>query len=169
MTEFETQQIQLLTEIKNEISSTKQYLSDRDAAAQLAAEQKAVTDAAAAETAAAEKLLKDEADAVILAAEKQADAEFKTELLEKTTNSNDLLTILTEVDYLSNYTFSTDSDSPYLEEIAQNTQVTPFQNEVGSLSYYSDAGVIILVFGVLPIYLAYRFIHPFFGMLNKII
>ena len=94
MTEAETQQIQLLTEIKNEISSTKQYFVDRDAATKLAAEQKAVTDAAAAETAAAEKLLKDEADALILAAEKKADADFKTELLEKTTNSNDLLTIL---------------------------------------------------------------------------
>ena len=82
MTEAELQQIQLLTEIKNEISTTKQYFVDRDAAAKLAAEQKATDDAAAAETAAAEKLFKDEADALILAAEK-ADADFKTELLEK--------------------------------------------------------------------------------------
>lgn len=168
MTEAELQQIQLLTEIKNEISSTKQYFVDRDAAAKLVAEQKAVDDAALAETAAAEKLLKDEADALIVAAEKQADAEFKTELLEKTTNSNDLLTILTEVDYLSNLTFTNDADSPYLEQIASNTQVTDFQNEVGSLSYYSDVGIIILVFGVLPIYLAYRFIRPIVGMVNKI-
>lgn len=168
MTEAELQQIQLLTEIKNEISTTKQYFVDRDAAAKLAAEQKAVADSEAAETAAAEKLLKEEADALILAAEKKADADFKTELLEKTTNSNDLLTILTEVDYLSNLTFNADTDSPYLEEIASNTQITDFQNEVGSLSYYSDVGIIILVFGVLPIYLAYRFIHPIFGMLNKI-
>lgn len=168
MTEAELQQIQLLTEIKNEISTTKQYFVDRDAAAKLAAEQKAVADSEATETAAAEKLLKEEADALILAAEKKADADFKMELLEKTTNSNDLLTILTEVDYLSNLTFNADTDSPYLEEIASNTQVTDFQNEVGSLSYYSDVGIIILVFGVLPIYLAYRFIQPIIGMVNKI-
>ena len=169
MTEAELQQIQLLTEIKNEVSTTRQYFVDRDAAAKLAAEQKAVADAESAEVAAAEKLLKDEADAVILAAEKQAETDFRTQLLQKTTNSNDLLTILTEVDYLSNLTFTNDSDSPYLQEIAQNTQVTDFQNEVGSLSYYSDVGIIIVVFGVLPIYLAYRFIHPIFGMLNKIL
>lgn len=169
MTEAELQQIQLLTEIKNEISSTKQYLVDRDAAAKLAAEQKAAADAAAAETAAAEKLLKDEADALILAAEKQAEEDFREQLIQKTTENNDLLNLLNQVDYLTNSTFQADADTPYLEQIANNTQITEFQNEVGSLSYYSDVGIIILVFGVLPIYLAYRFIQPIIGMVNKII
>ena len=168
MTEAELQQIQLLTEIKNEISTTRQYFIDRDIAEKLADELKAVADAEVAELAAAEKLLKDEADALILAADKKADADFKIELLEKTTNSNDMLNLLTQVDYLSNATFNADADSPYLEQIANNTQVTDFQNEVGSLSYYSDVGIIILVFGVLPIYLAYRFIQPIIGMVNKI-
>ena len=169
MTEYETQQLQLLTEIKNEISTTKQYFVDRDAAEKLAAEQKAAADAAAAESAAAEKLLKDEADALILAAEKQAEEDFREQLIQKTTENNDLLNLLNQVDYLTNSTFQADADTPYLEEIAKNTQITEFQNEVGSLSYYSDVGIIILVFGVLPIYLAYRFIQPIIGMANKII
>lgn len=168
MTEYETQQLQLLTEIKNEISTTKQYFVDRDAAEKLAAEQKAAADAAAAETAAAEKLLKDEADALILAAEKQAEEDFREQLIQKTTENNDLLNLLNQVDYLTNSTFQADADTPYLEQIANNTQITEFQNEVGSLSYYSDVGIIILVFGVLPIYLAYRFIQPIIGMVNKI-
>lgn len=161
MTEIDTQ---LLTDIKNEISSTKQYFIDRDTAAALvAAQEKQEADAAA--------LVKQEADAaaaLVLAQEKQAEIDFRLDLLEKTTNSNDMLNLLTQVDYLSNSTFNADADSPYLEQIATNTQVSDFQNEVGSLSYYSDIGIIIAVFGVLPIYLAYRFIHPIFGMLNKI-
>lgn len=168
MTEFESQQLQLLTEIKNEVSTTKQYFIDRDTAENLAAEQKSAADAAAAETAAAEKLLKDEADALILAAEKQAEEDFREQLLQKTTENNDLLNLLNQVDYLTNSTFQADADTPYLEQIANNTQITDFQNEVGSLSYYSDVGIIILVFGVLPIYLAYRFIQPIIGMVNKI-
>ena len=80
-----------------------------------------------------------------------------------------MLNLLTQIDYLSNATFNADADSPYLEQIASNTQVTDFENEVGSLSYYSDVGIIILVFGVLPIYLAYRFIQPIIGMVNKIL
>lgn len=161
-------EIELLQEIKNEISSTKQYLIDRDTAAATAAQEKAVADAAAADAAAAEKLLQDAATAETVAQEKQAEIDFRNALLEKTTTNNDLLNLLTEVDYLSNATFTSDADSPYLQEIAENTQVTDFQNEVGSLSYYSDVGIIILVFGVLPIYLAYRFIHPIIGMVNKI-
>lgn len=168
MTEYETQQLQLLTDIKNEISTTKQYFVDRDAAEKHSAEQKAAADAAAAETAAAEKLLKEEADALILAGEKQADKDFREQLIEKTTENNDLLNLLNQVDYLTNSTFQVDADTPYLEQIANNTQITEFQNEVGSLSYYSDVGIIILVFGVLPIYLAYRFIQPVIGMVNKI-
>jgi len=157
MTEFEIQQLQLLTDIKNEISSTKQYLTDRDTAEKLAAEQKAQAGALLAQEAAEQ-----------LALEKQAEIDFRNQLLEKSTNTNDMLNLLTEVDYLSNATFNADADSPYLEQIASNTQVTDFQNEVGSLSYYSDVGIIILVFGVLPIYLAYRFIQPIIGMVNKI-
>ena len=169
MTEYETQQLQLLTDIKNEISTTKQYFVDRDAAEKHSAEQKAVADAAAAETAASEKLLKDEADALILAGEKQAEKDFREQLIQKTTENNDLLNLLNQVDYLTNSTFQADAVTPYLEQIANNTQITEFQNEVGSLSYYSDVGIIILVFGVLPIYLAYRFIQPIIGMVNKII
>lgn len=169
MTEYETQQLQLLTEIKNEVSTTRQYFIDRDTAEKLAAEQKAVADVQAAEVAAAEKLLKDEADALILAAEKQAEKDFREQLIQKTTENNDLLNLLNQVDYLTNSTFQADADTPYLEQIANNTQITEFQNEVGSLSYYSDVGIIILVFGVLPIYLAYRFIQPIIGMVNKII
>lgn len=157
MTEYETQQLQLLTEIKNEISTTRQYFIDRDTAEKLAAEQKAQADATAAQEAAEQ-----------LALEKQAEIEFRNQVLEKSTNTNDMLNLLTQVDYLSNETFNADADSPYLEQIASNTQVTDFQNEVGSLSYYSDVGIIILVFGVLPIYLAYRFIQPIIGMVNKI-
>lgn len=168
MTEYETQQLQLLTDIKNEISATKQYFVDRDAAEKHSAEQKAADDAAAAETAAAEKLLKDEADVLNLAAEKQAEEDFREQLIQKTTENNDLLNLLNQVDYLTNSTFQADADTPYLEQIANNTQITEFQNEVGSLSYYSDVGIIILVFGVLPIYLAYRFIQPIIGMVNKI-
>ena len=168
MTEYETQQLQLLTDIKNEISTTKQYFVDRDAAEKHSAEQKAAADAAAAETAASEKLLKDEADALILAGEKQAEKDFREQLIQKTTENNDLLNLLNQVDYLTNSTFQADADTPYLEQIANNTQITEFQNEVGSLSYYSDVGIIILVFGVLPIYLAYRFIKPIIGMVNKI-
>lgn len=169
MTEYETQQLQLLTEIKNEVSTTRQYFIDRDTAEKLAAEQKAVADVQAAELAAAEKLLKDEADALILAGEKQAEKDFREQLIQKTTENNDLLNLLNQVDYLTNSTFQVDADTPYLEQIAKNTQITEFQNEVGSLSYYSDVGIIILVFGVLPIYLAYRFIQPIIGMVNKII
>ena len=169
MTEYETQQLQLLTEIKNEVSTTRQYFIDRDTAEKLAAEQKAVADVQAAEVAAAEKLLKDEADALILAGEKQAEKDFREQLIQKTTENNDLLNLLNQVDYLTNSTFQADADTPYLEQIANNTQITEFQNEVGSLSYYSDVGIIILVFGVLPIYLAYRFIQPIIGMVNKII
>lgn len=168
MTEYETQQLQLLTEIKNEVSTTRQYFIDRDTAEKLAAEQKAVADVQAAEVAAAEKLLKDEADALILAGEKQAEKDFREQLIQKTTENNDLLNLLNQVDYLTNSTFQADADTPYLEQIANNTQITEFQNEVGSLSYYSDVGIIILVFGVLPIYLAYRFIQPIIGMVNKI-
>ena len=112
MTEYEMQQLQLLTEIKNEISTTKQYFVDRDAAEKLAAEQKAAADAAAAETAAAEKLLKDEADALILAAEKQAEKDFREQLIQKTTENNDLLNLLNQVDYLTNSTFQADADTP---------------------------------------------------------
>ena len=169
MTEYETQQLQLLTEIKNEVSTTRQYFIDRDTAEKLAAEQKAVADVQAAEVAAAEKLLKDEADALILAGEKQAEKDFREQLIQKTTENNDLLNLLNQVDYLTNSTFQADADTPYLKQIANNTQITEFQNEVGSLSYYSDVGIIILVFGVLPIYLAYRFIQPIIGMVNKII
>ena len=169
MTEYETQQLQLLTEIKNEVSTTRQYFIDRDTAEKLAAEQKAVADVQAAEVAAAEKLLKDEADALILAGEKQAEKDFREQLIQKTTENNDLLNLLNQVDYLTNSTFQADADTPYLEQIANNTQITEFQNEVGSLSYYSDVGIIILVFGVLPIYLAYRFIQPVIGMVNKIL
>lgn len=169
MTEYEMQQLQLLTEIKNEVSTTRQYFIDRDTAEKLAAEQKAAADAAAAETAASEKLLKDEADALILAGEKQAEKDFREQLIQKTTENNDLLNLLNQVDYLTNSTFQADADTPYLKQIANNTQITEFQNEVGSLSYYSDVGIIILVFGVLPIYLAYRFIQPIIGMVNKII
>ena len=169
MTEYETQQLQLLTDIKNEISTTKQYFVDRDVAEKHSAEQKAAADAAAAETAASEKLLKDEADALILAGEKQAEKDFREQLIQKTTENNDLLNLLNQVDYLTNSTFQADAVTPYLEQIANNTQITEFQNEVGSLSYYSDVGIIILVFGVLPIYLAYRFIQPIIGMVNKII
>lgn len=158
MTEFESQQLQLLTEIKNEVSTTRQYFIDRDTAEKLAAEQKAQADATAAQEAAEQ-----------LALEKQAEIEFRNQVLEKSTNTNDMLNLLTQVDYLSNATFNADADSPYLEQIASNTQVTDFQNEVGSLSYYSDVGIIILVFGVLPIYLAYRFIQPIVGMVNKIL
>ncbi len=168
MTEYETQQLQLLTEIKNEVSTTRQYFIDRDTAEKLAAEQKAVADVQAAEVAAAEKLLKDEADALILSGEKQAEKDFREQLIQKTTENNDLLNLLNQVDYLTNSTFQADADTPYLEQIANNTQITEFQNEVGSLSYYSDVGIIILVFGVLPIYLAYRFIQPIIGMVNKI-
>ena len=168
MTEYETQQLQLLTEIKNEVSTTRQYFIDRDTAEKLAAEQKAVADVQAAEVAVAEKLLKDEADALILAGEKQAEKDFREQLIQKTTENNDLLNLLNQVDYLTNSTFQADADTPYLEQIANNTQITEFQNEVGSLSYYSDVGIIILVFGVLPIYLAYRFIQPIIGMVNKI-
>lgn len=157
MTEFESQQLQLLTEIKNEVSTTRQYFIDRDTAEKLAAEQKAQADATAAQEAAEQ-----------LALEKQAEIDFRNQVLEKSTNTNDMLNLLTQVDYLSNATFNADADSPYLEQIASNTQVTDFQNEVGSLSYYSDVGIIILVFGVLPIYLAYRFIQPIIGMVNKI-
>lgn len=157
MTEFESQQLQLLTEIKNEVSTTRQYFIDRDTAEKLAAEQKAQADATASQEAAEQ-----------LALEKQAEIDFRNQLLEKSTNTNDMLNLLTQVDYLSNATFNADADSPYLEQIASNTQVTDFQNEVGSLSYYSDVGIIILVFGVLPIYLAYRFIQPIIGMVNKI-
>lgn len=158
MTEFESQQLQLLTEIKNEVSTTRQYFIDRDTAEKLAAEQKAQADATAAQEAAEQ-----------LALEKQAEIDFRNQVLEKSTNTNDMLNLLTQVDYLSNATFNADADSPYLEQIASNTQVTDFQNEVGSLSYYSDVGIIILVFGVLPIYLAYRFIQPIVGMVNKIL
>lgn len=157
MTEFESQQLQLLTEIKNEVSTTRQYFIDRDTAEKLAAEQKAQADATAAQEAAEQ-----------LALEKQSEIDFRNQVLEKSTNTNDMLNLLTQVDYLSNATFNADADSPYLEQIASNTQVTDFQNEVGSLSYYSDVGIIILVFGVLPIYLAYRFIQPIIGMVNKI-
>lgn len=169
MTEYEMQQLQLLTEIKNEVSTTRQYFIDRDTAEKLAAEQKAVADVQAAEVAASEKLLKDEADALILAGEKQAEKDFREQLIQKTTENNDLLNLLNQVDYLTNSTFQADADTPYLKQIANNTQITEFQNEVGSLSYYSDVGIIILVFGVLPIYLAYRFIQPIIGMVNKII
>lgn len=158
MTEFESQQLQLLTEIKNEVSTTRQYFIDRDTAEKLAAEQKAQADATAAQEAAEQ-----------IALEKQAEIDFRNQLLEKSTNTNDMLNLLTQVDFLSNATFNADADSPYLEQIASNTQVTDFQNEVGSLSYYSDVGIIILVFGVLPIYLAYRFIQPIIGMVNKIL
>ena len=158
MTEFESQQLQLLTEIKNEVSTTRQYFIDRDTAEKLAAEQKAQADALLAQEAAEQ-----------LALEKQAEIDFRNQLLEKSTNTNDMLNLLTQVDYLSNATFNADADSPYLEQIASNTQVTDFQNEVGSLSYYSDIGMIILVFGVLPFYLAYRFIKPIIGMINKIL
>ena len=158
MTEFESQQLQLLTEIKNEVSTTRQYFIDRDTAEKLAAEQKAQADALLAQEAAEQ-----------LALEKQAEIDFRNQLLEKSTNNNDMLNLLTQVDYLSNATFNADAGSPYLEQIASNTQVSDFQKEVGSLSYYSDVGIIILVFGVLPFYLAYRFIHPIFGMLNKIL
>lgn len=166
MTEIDyTQQF---TDLKTEVTALKQYFIDRDAAAALAAQQKAIADAEASEILAAEQLIKDEADALIVAAEKQAETDFRAELLEKSTITNDMLDLLTKVDYLSNNTFTTDSDSPFLAEIAQNTSVTSFENEVGSLSYYADIGIIILIFGVLPIYIAYRFIHPVFGMLNKI-
>lgn len=158
MTEFESQQLQLLTEIKNEVTTTRQYFIDRDTAEKLAAEQKAQDDALLAQEAAEQ-----------LALEKQAEIDFRNQVLEKSTNTNDMLNLLTQVDYLSNATFNADADSPYLEQIASNTQVTDFQNEVGSLSYYSDVGIIILVFGVLPIYLAYRFIQPIVGMVNKIL
>lgn len=158
MTEFESQQLQLLTEIKNEVSTTRQYFIDRDTAEKLAAEQKSQADALLAQEAAEQ-----------LALEKQAEIDFRNQVLEKSTNTNDMLNLLTQVDYLSNATFNADADSPFLEQIASNTQVSDFQKEVGSLSYYSDVGIIILVFGVLPIYLAYRFIHPIFGMLNKIL
>lgn len=158
MTEFESQQLQLLTEIKNEVSTTRQYFIDRDTAEKLAAEQKAQADATAAQEAVEQ-----------LALEKQAEIDFRNQVLEKSTNTNDMLNLLTQVDYLSNATFNADAESPYLEQIANNTQITDFQNEVGSLSYYSDVGIIILVFGVLPIYLAYRFIQPIIGMVNKII
>ena len=106
---------------------------------------------------------------MILAAEKQAEEDFREQLIQKTTENNDLLNLLNQVDYLTNSTFQADADTPYLKQIANNTQITEFQNEVGSLSYYSDVGIIILVFGVLPIYLAYRFIQPIIGMVNKII
>lgn len=158
MTEFESQQLQLLTEIKNEVSTTRQYFIDRDTAEKLAAEQKSQADALLAQEAAEQ-----------LALEKQAEIDFRNQVLEKSTNTNDMLNLLTQVDYLSNTTFNADADSPFLEQIAINTQVSDFQKEVGSLSYYSDVGIIILVFGVLPFYLAYRFIHPIFGMLNKIL
>lgn len=158
MTEFESQQLQLLTEIKNDVSTTKQYFIDRDTAEKLAAEQKAQADALLAQDAAEQ-----------LALEKQSELDFRNQLLEKSTDTNDMLNLLTQVDYLSNATFNADAGSPYLEQIASNTQVSDFQKEVGSLSYYSDVGIIILVFGVLPFYLAYRFIHPIFGMLNKIL
>lgn len=173
MTEFESQQMQLLTEIKNEVSTTRQYFIDRDTAEKLAAEQKAQADALLAQEAAEQKAQADatasQEAAEQVALEKQAEIDFRNQLLEKSTNTNDMLNLLTQVDYLSNATFNADADSPYLEQIASNTKVSDFQNEVGSLSYYSDIGMIILVFGVLPIYLAYRFIKPVIGMINKIL
>lgn len=154
---------QLIIDLKNEVTALKTYISDRDAAEKLAAEQKAAADAVAAQSAAdaaaAQKVLDDAA----IATEKQAEIDFRSDLLAKQTETNNLLITFNEKEFPTAV-----DNSALLSEIAQNTSVTDFQNEVGSLSYYSDIGIIIMIFGVVPIYLAYRFINPIIGLVNKI-
>lgn len=154
---------QLIIDLKNEVAALKTYISDRDAAAKLAAETKAAADAVAAQTAAdaaaAQKIIDDAA----LTTEKQAEIDFRSALLQKSTETNNLLIAFNEKEFPTAV-----DNSALLSEIVQNTSTTQFENEVGSLAYYANMGIIILVFGVLPVYLGYRFIRPIVGMVNKI-
>lgn len=143
------------------------YEKARDAAADAAAvvaADAAAADAVAADAAAAEKVLQDAAMAEITLQEKQAETEFRADVLEKSTQMNDLLILFNEKEFPT-----TVDNSALLTQIVDNTSVSEFENEVGSLSYYANVGIIILIFGILPIYLAYRFIRPIIGMVNKII
>jgi len=129
------------------------YVKAQDAAAALAAQ-------TAADDAAAQKILDD----VVIQADKQAETDFRTSVLNNSTETINLLTLFNEKEFPTAV-----DNSTLLSEIVDNTSVTEFENQVGSLSYYADVGLIIMIFGVIPIYLAYRFIHPIIGMVNKIL
>lgn len=136
----------------------EQYLKDKDTAAaaaavaaETAAAEQAAADtaaaAAAAETAAAEKVVAEQAAAAAATAE----SEYRTavlnaiyELEEEPVQQTDYTNLLTEIKM---------AIQPNVDETA--------------VEYYADLSVIVLVVGVLPIYLIYRFYRYVFGMLIR--
>ena len=146
-------ELEELQAIRTAFTEYVTYVKARDDAAALAAQ-------TAADDAAAQKVLDD----VVIQAEKQAETDFRTSVVKNTTDSVNLLTLFNEKEFPTAV-----DNSTLLSEIVDNTSVTEFENQVGTLSYYADVGLIIMIFGVIPIYLAYRFIHPIIGMVNKIL
>lgn len=54
------------------------------------------------------------------------------------------------------------------EQLGVHTTPSDFENQRESVGYYADLGIIIFVFAVIPVFIAYRLMKPFGEMINQI-
>lgn len=54
------------------------------------------------------------------------------------------------------------------EQLGVHTTPSDFENQRESVGYYADLGIIIFVFAVIPVFIAYRLIRPFGELINQI-